>query len=786
MKLVNVKPKVTRPIRPWNCFTVTRKAACNSISASQTGKSCLSKCGKLLGSPQLRNIKCHHSALTLRSEGGSALATSHRIRYIFVVPEYVTSFGQVLKVVGSCNELGSWDASKAPYMSWSPGHRWYLDVSLPRTTFEFKVVMLQDDFVRWEQGVNRVVQTDSDEDGRGDPVEIIVRVDCYFDQTESTQLALLLPADKVKEAFEIARATFEMLEMRRKKLQEELESDSTRQVELGAMREALAGQYSSINQLTQLLQVSTETISGIKEAEEYVPLTVARVPAVPRSTSAASSSTNGSLKSISTLSKAAVGSLLPPGTVISDLLLVQDIQDDESLAAISALGYYDGEESTAQQTKTGDKVNSHEATSEDQDGAMPTNNMPMPQLPDVQMEASETSVEDQLILVSDYLQGSKDYDDSMLMSASDRTPEENQLQRKVEAAQVLDSVTTRMRDFFDRNPSPSAEDGGLLSSEEEMGPSGPSEIMRAQVQELTSLMAEAEVAWDLAQQLAGDEEESSSRSDDNSKEYTKDQGGSPVDQDAAPQIQPPESVTNILSFTPSSTSTLEQSTLESTAPTHDASALAPPFNSPTLETPPVITSGITESDFERAKAAAAKVLALRAAAAAASQAQQLLTEAAAALAASQSQHVVTSTPSTTNQTIPDPMTSTNLLESQVTIVEPVAVAAANAAVQAHQLLTEAAQLSTMPMPLDLPVQTFWTSASDADIEEIKHFPPEISTALEEDMIDSKSEKSESPLLLSVLIMSVVSVVLLLLYPRLPDVLPFQTDMPAATSFLSSP
>ena len=61
------------------------------------------------------------------------------VRYLFVVPEYVTDFGEQLKVVGSFPELGAWDTMASPTMTWCQGHRWQLDVTLPSRPFEFKV-----------------------------------------------------------------------------------------------------------------------------------------------------------------------------------------------------------------------------------------------------------------------------------------------------------------------------------------------------------------------------------------------------------------------------------------------------------------------------------------------------------------------------------------------------------------------------------------------------------------------------------------------------------------------
>lgn len=34
---------------------------------------------------------------------------------------------------------GNWDVSKAPQMQWHEGHKWVLEIRLPKTTFEFKV-----------------------------------------------------------------------------------------------------------------------------------------------------------------------------------------------------------------------------------------------------------------------------------------------------------------------------------------------------------------------------------------------------------------------------------------------------------------------------------------------------------------------------------------------------------------------------------------------------------------------------------------------------------------------
>ena len=71
--------------------------------------------------------------------------------------------------------------------------------------------MLHNDYARWEQGVNRVAQVDIDDGGEKGPgskcpVEIVVRVSCLFDRTEETQLALMLPRERVQGNYSSAHA----------------------------------------------------------------------------------------------------------------------------------------------------------------------------------------------------------------------------------------------------------------------------------------------------------------------------------------------------------------------------------------------------------------------------------------------------------------------------------------------------------------------------------------------------------------------------------------------------
>jgi hypothetical protein len=64
--------------------------------------------------------------------------------------------GEHLRVVGSCTELGEWDAAAAPALTWQPGNSWAADLVLPPGSHSFKLVVVrQDGSFWWEEGANR-------------------------------------------------------------------------------------------------------------------------------------------------------------------------------------------------------------------------------------------------------------------------------------------------------------------------------------------------------------------------------------------------------------------------------------------------------------------------------------------------------------------------------------------------------------------------------------------------------------------------------------------------------
>ncbi|KAJ9532119.1 hypothetical protein QJQ45_003829 [Haematococcus lacustris] len=101
---------------------------------------------------QLDEVRAHEVRLMM-AEAMNATVLSYR------VPEYKTSVGNYLAIVGSIEEVGSWSAHAGARMKWSPGNSWACDVILPESyqgTFEYKVVLLNDKgMCVWEPGPNR-------------------------------------------------------------------------------------------------------------------------------------------------------------------------------------------------------------------------------------------------------------------------------------------------------------------------------------------------------------------------------------------------------------------------------------------------------------------------------------------------------------------------------------------------------------------------------------------------------------------------------------------------------
>lgn len=106
-------------------------------------------------------------------------------------------FGQVLKIVGTGKELGSWDCARAPAMKWSEGDRWTLTMDLPPGKHEFKVAVAQgDSLVHYEDGPNRTLQVPEATPGEKHRA---FTVNCEWGSLASW-LETLLPEDELPSA----------------------------------------------------------------------------------------------------------------------------------------------------------------------------------------------------------------------------------------------------------------------------------------------------------------------------------------------------------------------------------------------------------------------------------------------------------------------------------------------------------------------------------------------------------------------------------------------------------
>lgn len=102
------------------------------------------------------------------------------VRVSLSVPDCRLAFGEHLRVVGNCDELGGWNAAAAPSLVWQEGDNWTAAVALPPGDHTFKLVIVRQDGSQvWEDGGDRSLQL------LRTPA---ARVTCRFGDTASTQL----------------------------------------------------------------------------------------------------------------------------------------------------------------------------------------------------------------------------------------------------------------------------------------------------------------------------------------------------------------------------------------------------------------------------------------------------------------------------------------------------------------------------------------------------------------------------------------------------------------------
>ena len=106
------------------------------------------------------------------------------------------------------------------------------------------------------------------------------------------------------------------------------------------MREALAGQSGSVEQLTRMLGTQPPgTAAGPEGAnDDLVALPVGRVPAAAVNKGGGAGGSNGT--SVTALAQLVAGTFLPPGSAAAELLLLGEGHEEDAVSVIAARGYY--------------------------------------------------------------------------------------------------------------------------------------------------------------------------------------------------------------------------------------------------------------------------------------------------------------------------------------------------------------------------------------------------------------------------------------------------------------
>ncbi|KAF6251659.1 carbohydrate-binding-like protein [Scenedesmus sp. NREL 46B-D3] len=91
--------------------------------------------------------------------GGGSSSSMQRLASLRFSVVRAVEFGQKLRLVGSPDCLGAWDAARGPDMKWHEGHKWaaHADVAAGSHAFKFVVVHRSGE-VEWEPGSNRVLE----------------------------------------------------------------------------------------------------------------------------------------------------------------------------------------------------------------------------------------------------------------------------------------------------------------------------------------------------------------------------------------------------------------------------------------------------------------------------------------------------------------------------------------------------------------------------------------------------------------------------------------------------
>ncbi|GLC54697.1 hypothetical protein PLESTB_000896500 [Pleodorina starrii] len=108
----------------------------------------------------------------------------------FTVPQYVTTPGQHLVLVGSAPAMGAWNPSGGVELKWRPGHSWSAELLLPaQQDIEAKVVYYDNGRYSWEPGPNRSLPLSQVLAGCSPGAEPLFT--CYWGHTPTTPVVVI-------------------------------------------------------------------------------------------------------------------------------------------------------------------------------------------------------------------------------------------------------------------------------------------------------------------------------------------------------------------------------------------------------------------------------------------------------------------------------------------------------------------------------------------------------------------------------------------------------------------
>lgn len=142
-----------------------------------------------------RPIDLHPDSAPLHAQGsrslaraaaqapGAATATAAGVPVSIVVPACRLAFGEGLRLVGSCSELGDWDAARGAVLTWQEGDNWAAQLDMPAGTHSFKLVITRPDgSCYWEPGDNRSLAVPQQSGS------VPVSATCRFGDTSATEV----------------------------------------------------------------------------------------------------------------------------------------------------------------------------------------------------------------------------------------------------------------------------------------------------------------------------------------------------------------------------------------------------------------------------------------------------------------------------------------------------------------------------------------------------------------------------------------------------------------------